>query len=78
MKPISQKKKNKTKWLTFLAQYVKSQLELIMKQFAVTNIINGSIQDAIISVKKLTNVSRKTQHHGTVSFVSVPNFHFLN
>ena len=39
---------------------------------------NGSIQDAIISVKKLTNVSRKTQHHGTVSFVSVPNFHFLN
>ena len=55
MKPISQileiqiqdrgikKKKHKTKWLTFLAQYVESQLELIMKQFVVTIVINGSI-----------------------------------
>ena len=33
---------------------------IIMKQFVVTNVINGSIQDAIISVKKLTDVSRKT------------------
>ena len=37
------KKHYKTKWLTFHAQYVKSQLELIMKQFVVTNVINGSI-----------------------------------
>ena len=29
------KKHYKTKWLTFHAQYVKSQLELIMKQFIV-------------------------------------------
>ena len=28
--------------------------------------------------KKFTDVSRKTQHHGIVSFASVPNFHFLN
>ena len=28
--------------------------------------------------KKFANVSRKTQHHGIVSFVFVPNFHFLN
>ena len=64
MKPISQileiqiqdrgikKKHYKTKWLTFLAQYVKSQLELIMEQFVASNVIHGSIQDAIISVKK--------------------------
>ena len=37
------KKHYKTKLLTFRAQYVKSLLELIMKQFAVTNVINGSI-----------------------------------
>ena len=43
----------------------------------VTNVINGSIWDAIITVKKLTDVSRKTQRHGIVRFVSVPNFHFL-
>ena len=65
MKPTSQilgiqiqdrgikKKYYKTKWLTFLAQYVKSHLELIMKQFVVTNVIKGSIQDAIVSVKNL-------------------------
>ena len=40
------KKHYKTKWLTFLAQYVKSQLELIMKQFVMTNVITGSIKDA--------------------------------
>ena len=65
MKPTSQilgiqiqdrgikKKYYKTKWLTFLVQYVKSHLELIMKQFVVTNVIKGSIQDAIVSVKNL-------------------------
>ena len=37
------KKYYKTKWLTFRPQYVKSQLELIMKQSVVTNVINGSI-----------------------------------
>ena len=40
---IKKKKYYKTKWLTFCAQYVKSQWELIMKQFVVTNVINGSI-----------------------------------
>ena len=30
-----------------------------MKQFVVTSVINGSIQDAIISIKKLTDVSKK-------------------
>ena len=28
--------------------------------------------------KKNLDVSRKTQYHGIASFVSVPNFHFLN
>ena len=35
----------------------------------VTNVINGYIWDAIITVKKLTDVSRKTQHHGIVRFI---------
>ena len=30
-----------------------------------------------ISVKKVTDVSRKTKHYGIVSFVFVPNLHFL-
>ena len=34
---------SKIKWLTFLTQYVKSQLVLIMKLSVVTNVINGSI-----------------------------------
>ena len=56
MKPISQileiqsqdrgnlkKHFSKIRWLTFLAQYVKNQLVLIMKPSVVTNVINGSI-----------------------------------
>ena len=27
---------------------------------------------------RYNNISRKTQHYGIVSFVSVPNVHFLN
>ena len=83
MKPISQfleihsqNRGNKKNTLLF-PQYVKNQLVLIMKPPVVTNVINGSISDAI-SVKKLTEVSKKIQHHGIVSFVSVLNFYSLN
>ena len=31
---------SKIKWLTLLAQYVKSQLVLLMKPYVVTNVIN--------------------------------------